>query len=466
MHCLRVTSILAMVRKMASLIALLALLFPALLFSAEAVSSGNSTGDSWATKAPMHQARIGLRAAAVNGKIYAIGGVGDIRGIGYSSLAINEEYDPATDTWTYKTSMPTPRYAFAIAVYKNKLYCMGGKAGGFSATGVNEVYDPAADTWRTLKPMPTARMNLQANVVDGKIYLIGGRVSDQPDHNDTVFSLNEAYDPSTNTWTTKASMPQAAAVYASAAVNNKIYAITQTLNMIYDAQNDSWSQGTPPPGKNAAIGGATTGILAPQRIYVFSASKAQNYDPETDNWTDSASIPKERYYADIAVLDDKFYVIGGWTHEPTPANYGPSVNAFQQVYTGVNEVYTPISYGAAPPEIVILSPENDMSYNSNSVLLNFTVNKPTNWSGYSLDGQENVSITSNTTIADLSNGLHNVTVYANDTPDNSGTSETIAFTINQPALFPTVEIATIATIMIAVIVFVAVYLKRRKPTLV
>ena len=455
---------LAMVRKMASLIALLALLCPALLFSAGAVSSENPVGDSWAAKAPMQKARIGLGAAAVNGKIYAIGGLGDITGIGYSSLAVNEEYDPATDTWTYKTPMPTPRYAFAIAVYKNKIYCIGGKAGGFSATGVNEVYDPATDTWRTLQPMPTARMQLQANVVDGKIYLMGGRVSDQSYRNDTVFSLNEAYDPLTNIWTTKASMPQAIAVYASAVVNNKIYVINQTLNMIYDAQNDSWSQGAPPHIKYIAIGGATTGILAPQRIYVFSGSKAQNYDPRTNSWTDSASIPKERYFAGIAVLDDRFYVIGGWTYEHT--KYGPSVNEFQQVYTGANEVYTPIGYGAAPPEIMILSPENNMSYNSSSFSLNFTVNKPTNWSCYSLDGEENVSITGNTTIADLSNGVHNVTVYANDTLGNSGASETIAFTINQPALFPTVEIATIATIMIAIIVFVAVYLKRRKPTVV
>jgi len=100
----------------------------------------NATEDSWATKAPMQQARSGLGVAAVNGKIYAIGGsnasgfapsipgsaVLGNRDIG-GHLGTNEEYDPETDTWTYKASMPTPRIVFATAVYQNKIYCIGGK---------------------------------------------------------------------------------------------------------------------------------------------------------------------------------------------------------------------------------------------------------------------------------------------------------------------------------------------------
>jgi N-acetylneuraminic acid mutarotase len=208
---------------------------------AEAVEAPSATENSWTTKAPMHQARIFLGAAVVNGKIYAIGGIDD-----NGPTAINEEYDPATDTWTYKTPMPTPRYFFGIAVCQNKIYCIGGKGDGYSAIAVNEVYDPAKDTWQTLKPAPTARMNLQASVVNGKIYLMGGRVSDFPDYNSTIFNLNEVYDPLIDTWTTKTPMPQAASGIASAVVDNKIYVMTPTVNMIYDPQTDSWSQGAPP----------------------------------------------------------------------------------------------------------------------------------------------------------------------------------------------------------------------------
>ena len=50
-----------------------------------------------------------------------------------------------------------------------------------------------------------------------------------------------------------------------------------------------------------------------------------------------------------------------------------------------------------PPKISILSPVNQ-TYNESSVPLVFTVDKTVNWTGYSLDGQQNVTITGNTTI--------------------------------------------------------------------
>jgi N-acetylneuraminic acid mutarotase len=127
---------------------------------------------AWVSKAPMQEARCDLGVAVVNGKIYAIGGAG---AKGFSST--NEEYDPATNIWTFRAPMPTPRSAFGIAVYKNKIYCFGGytmTGTTGTATGVNEVYDPATNTWAKRASMPTARLNIRANPVNDKIYLIGG----------------------------------------------------------------------------------------------------------------------------------------------------------------------------------------------------------------------------------------------------------------------------------------------------
>jgi hypothetical protein len=65
--------------------------------------------------------------------------------------------------------------------------------------------------------------------------------------------------------------------------------------------------------------------------------------------------------------------------------------------------------------IEILSPESNMIYATDSIPLIFTINKVPSWIGYSLDGQENVTISGNTTLTDLQDGWHCLIVYANAT---------------------------------------------------
>ncbi len=58
--------------------------------------------------------------------------------------------------------------------------------------------------------------------------------------------------------------------------------------------------------------------------------------------------------------------------------------------------------------------------------------------GYSLDGQINETVSGNITLFGLSDGLHTITVYANDTAGNMGRSVTVYFTVN--ALPPNIEV--------------------------
>ena len=111
------------------------------------------------------------------------------------------------------------------------------------------------------------------------------------------------------------------------------------------------------------------------------------------------------------------------------------------------------------PSVSILSPENK-SYNSPDVSLNFTVNALFIKTSYVLDDQENMAINGNTTLSGLSNGLHNVTIYAWDTAGNVGASETIAFTVTP---FPTVPVVAASMASIAVVIAgLLVYFKKRK----
>jgi len=434
-------------------------------------SSAEVVEDSWVSKAPMHLARSSLGVAVVGGKIYAIGGStgNDESSHIVEIVSSNEEYDPVTDAWIFKKPMPTARYGFAIAVYQNKIYCIGGvtsysTSSGYDVTGINEVYDPATDTWETKTPMPTARDSLQANVVNDRIYLIGGYLGKYNSSNPyaSYSTLNEVYNPATDSWTTKTPIPTATMGYASAVVNNQIYIIKQSTQ-IYDAKTDAWSYGEPIPSTVGSYSGyataaATTGVFALKRIYLFSQASISNqiYNPDSDSWTAGADLPTKRGGAAVAVVNDMLYVIGGKTYDFAYPDdtFGVSAKAY-----AVNEQYTPFGYGAIQPVVQVVSPENK-TYDASSVPLTFAVNKPTQWVGYSLDGQDNVTITGNTTLIGLTNGLHNVTVYAKDTFGNVGASETVSFTVEVP--FPaTLVVAPVASVVVIGAVL-AIYFKKRK----
>jgi hypothetical protein len=89
-----------------------------------------------------------------------------------------------------------------------------------------------------------------------------------------------------------------------------------------------------------------------------------------------------------------------------------------------------------PPEVTIISPEEGMTYPTTSVDLIYTINELTRWVGYSLDRAENVTLIGNTTLDELPNGLHNLTIYAQDLAGNVG-SNTVNFEVF--AIAPTIS---------------------------
>ena len=116
------------------------------------------------------------------------------------------------------------------------------------------------------------------------------------------------------------------------------------------------------------------------------------------------------------------------------------------------------------PVVSIDFPES-LTYNGSNVNLTFTVDKSTSWLGYSLDGNDNVTIAGNTTLTNLSSGLHNVTVYAMDKNGNIGASETVTFSIAEPEkeTFPTVSVAVVSGASLAIAgVGLLVYFKKHK----
>lgn len=142
-----------------------------------------------------------------------------------------------------------------------------------------------------------------------------------------------------------------------------------------------------------------------------------------------------------------------------------TTNPTQKWYTTQKMQTVIFSVDTTGPVITNVSVDN---INTSDLLLNFTVDGNTSWVGYSLDNQANITINGDAVLRDLSCGIHNVTVYANDTVGNTGTSETFSFTVDEPF------IETLAThslpITVAIVSTVAVsggllvYLKRSKLT--
>ena len=126
--------------------------------------------NTWTTKAslPVEKAVYG-GVAAIGGTIYAISGHD-------TSAAVNTmyAYDTATNTWTAKAPAPTSRYAahWAVAVY-GRIYVLGGNVDG-GVTKLVESYDPATDTWSAARGMGTVRSYLCAAAIGNTIYAIGG----------------------------------------------------------------------------------------------------------------------------------------------------------------------------------------------------------------------------------------------------------------------------------------------------
>ena len=138
----------------------------------------------------MPTARAELTAGVVSGIFYVIGGRTGGGASASVSVGTVEAYDPATDTWTTRLGMPTPRQDAIVGVLNGTVYVVGGyNASSGSFLNAVEAYDPIANVWTTEQPMPTARGFLAGSVVGGVLFAVGGDTPSGP------IATNEAFRP-------------------------------------------------------------------------------------------------------------------------------------------------------------------------------------------------------------------------------------------------------------------------------
>ena len=187
--------------------------------------------DNWKALAPMPIKRCSAIAEEVGGKIYVIGGLIPFEdGTGTRVTGLNQVYDPATNTWSDRSPMPTTRnHAFSGAV-NGRIYVIGGRlaAGNIPATtniDVTEEYDPATNKWSPVKErMPTTKSGGGYATCGGRIYTGGGEWITREFY--AAFRALEAYEPATNTWHVMPSLPGAVHGNAMGCIGNKLHTVS------------------------------------------------------------------------------------------------------------------------------------------------------------------------------------------------------------------------------------------------
>lgn len=295
----------------------------------------------WRTAAPAPTKRTEVAAATLGDKIYVVGGFEQPALTNLMNLAITatvEEYDPATDRWTTKASLPVGLHHVGIGVAGGRLYVIGGyRQSGVTAwhpVATVYAYDPATDSWSERAPMPTPRGALSVAEHGRKLYAIGGF------DRKTNCAAVEVYDPERDLWASRAPLPTPRDHLTTATVAGKIYAIGGRLNgayrqnlsvtEVYDPAADRWSRAADLPTARSGITASAIG----GRIYVFGGEGVEGtfreneaYDPAHDSWQPMAPMPSGRHGLGSAVVQGGIHLIGGG---PTP---GGSFSDLHEVFT-------------------------------------------------------------------------------------------------------------------------------------
>lgn len=313
----------------------------ALPASAQAVQADSDRG-VWRTAAPAPTKRTEVAAGTLSDKIYIVGGFEQPSLGNVMNLAITpslEEYDPSADRWTSKAPMPVGLHHVGIGVSGGRLYVIGGyRQSGLSVwkpVATVYAYDPATDTWAERASMPTARGALSVTVHDGNLYAIGGY--DGKANSAAV----EVYDPERNRWASHASLPTPRDHLATATVSGKVYAIGGRINgdyhrnlsvtEVYDPVTDQWKRDADLPTARSGITAAEVGGI----VYVFGGEgpdgtfrENEAYDPARGAWQAMVPMPTARHGLGSAVVHGRIHVISGG---PTPGGS----------FSDLNEVFTP-----------------------------------------------------------------------------------------------------------------------------
>jgi N-acetylneuraminic acid mutarotase len=291
----------------------------------------------WGLRAQLIENNSEFALAEANGKLYVLGGYPPTPG-SFRTASTVQVYDVASDRWQLGPPLPQPNNHGMAAAVDGKIYLVGGQTTDDQqgATAVNTVYelDPAEGAWVEKARMPTARSGGVAVAHDGKIYVAGGRV---PRGNDFA-----VYDPAADRWDVLPDLPSQRNHIAGAAINGRIHIIGGRLgnglsplksdaHEVFDPRTRTWTTAAPMPSGRSGI----NGVMARGCFHVWGGEapagmtpQHEYYDPRTNQWSSLPSMPIPIHgVVGSAFVDGLIWVTGGGTQVG-----GSSGSLLNQVY--------------------------------------------------------------------------------------------------------------------------------------
>jgi hypothetical protein len=252
---------------------------------------------------------------AANGKLYVIGG-----GTGAGpDIRIDQTwaFDPATNGWTQKASVPAPGLGAnfgAAALVGGKIYAFGGVNGPPAPITVHGFlwrYDIASDSWSRGADLPTTNFGSAVGAIGGKIYLAYGS---------GFLQQTWQYDPANDTYTRKADAPAITTTNRvhGVVLNGELHAFAGgfegNAHVIYNPVTNTWRTGPVMPftATDPAVGalGGKAFVVGGRPV-----AHTQIFDPATNTWSQGAPIQGLATGIDNTagtVLGSTFHLVGGF----------------------------------------------------------------------------------------------------------------------------------------------------------
>ena len=262
----------------------------------------------WVYTTPMQETRKNASAAALDGKIYVLGGENAT-----GSLKTFAVYDTEKKTWESLPEYPGTESGIcraAVFAYNNEIYVIGGQTDtGVTAKLLKSVYAYNTETrqWQKKADLAEGRTNLAYACSKDKLYVWSkAGTTDQA----------EIYDIKTDTWET-AVLPDTSAVIAAASVDNRVFVLKE------DGEKMFWQEylpednlfedaGTVCPFAASDIYG--TPVVISGKIYMAKTEETKEvlvYDAYSDEWSRISDMNLTKKDSMLAASGNDIYSIGG-----------------------------------------------------------------------------------------------------------------------------------------------------------